>query len=162
MYHCCPYMYRRPCGFLSQEMWALKESSVSISRIRLGVKEGRMISQLSDYRWTAAGTDDTEYYSPRWRLFSSSVEAKCAIEMPSPSPNYSTSHRLPHPPLAAFRNRQRSIHLERILRCHSGRTWPYIPDCMRYCIRFCYYGARSEPVLVEIVPRGEMWYCAGS
>jgi hypothetical protein len=45
--------------------------------------------ELSDYRWTAASTDDTEYHSPRRRLYSSSVEAQCTIEMPSPSPNSS-------------------------------------------------------------------------
>ena len=42
---------------------------------------------LPDYRWTPS-TNGGEHDSPRRRLYSSSVEAQCAIEMPSPSPNY--------------------------------------------------------------------------
>jgi hypothetical protein len=54
-----------------------------------GSERGKDDKRLSGYLWTATSTDDTEYYSPRRRLYSSSGEAQCAIEMPLPSPNYS-------------------------------------------------------------------------
>ena len=44
--------------------------------------------QSSFYPWTAVTTDDKEYYFPRRCLHPSSVEAECAIEVQSPSPNY--------------------------------------------------------------------------
>ena len=54
-------------------------------------QRGKDDKPLSDYRWADANTDDTGYYSPRQRIYpsESSLEAQCAIEMPSPSPNYS-------------------------------------------------------------------------
>ena len=54
-----------------------------------GSERGKNDKRLSDYRWTAASTDDTEYHSPGRRLYSSSVEALCATEMPLSSPNSS-------------------------------------------------------------------------
>ena len=57
--------------------------------------------RLLDYRWTAASEDDTEYHSPRRRLYSS-VEAQCAIEMPSLSPNYSAYFDTTPPSTSGF------------------------------------------------------------
>jgi len=89
-------------------------SSEGIVRIDVphssGSERGKDDNRLSDYRWTPS-TDDinTEYHPPRRRIYSSSAEAQCAIEMPSPSPNYSryfdttppstsTLGRFPKPP----------------------------------------------------------------
>ena len=74
-----------------------------------GNERGNDNQRLSDYRWTALSPDDTEYDSPRRRPYTSSIEAQCAIEMPSPSLNYSyyfdttppftsTLGRFPKPP----------------------------------------------------------------
>ena len=70
---------------------------------------GNVNQQLSDYRWTAQSPDDTEYDLPRRRIYTSSTGAQRAIEVPSPSPNYSnyfdttppftfTLGRFPKPP----------------------------------------------------------------
>ena len=67
-----------------------------------GSERGKDDKRLSDYRWTAANTDDTEYYSTRRRLYSSSIEAQCAIETPSSSPNYSNYFDITPPSTSTF------------------------------------------------------------
>jgi len=73
---------------------------IDISR-STGSEQEKDDKRLLDYRWTAASTDDTEYYSPRQRLYSS-VEAQCAIEVSSPSPNYSTYFDTTPPSTSGF------------------------------------------------------------
>jgi len=73
---------------------------IDISRSAASERE-KDDKRLLDYRWTAASSDDTEYYSPRRRLYSS-VEAQCAIEMSSPSPNYSTYFDTTPPSTSTF------------------------------------------------------------
>ena len=74
-----------------------------------GSERGKDDKRLSDYRWTPSTDDINTEYHPRRRLYSSSAEAQCAIEMPSPSPNSSkyfdttppstsTFGRFPKPP----------------------------------------------------------------
>ena len=126
MYHCCPYVHRRPCSCLTHKTWALEDPSVSISGTWIGVpvNEERMISNC--LRIT---------HGPPWpqtikniilQIFTRrpqrhSTQQKCNLIIQ----NLSTPHRLQHPPpLARFRlgNRQSSTRLQRILRSHSGET----------------------------------------
>ena len=67
-----------------------------------GSDRGKDNKRLSDYRWTAPGNDDTEYDPPRRRLYPSSTEAHCAIEMPSPSPNFSEYFDMTPPPTSTL------------------------------------------------------------
>jgi len=67
-----------------------------------GSERGTDNKRVLDYRWTAPGTEDTEYDSPRRRLYPPSAEAQCAIEMPSPSPNLSKYFDTTPPPTSTL------------------------------------------------------------
>ena len=97
---------------LSDYRWTPSPDDTEI--VRLDVphstesEPGKDNRRLSDYRWTPS-PDDTEYDSERRRLYTSSTEVLCAIEVPSSSPNSSkyfdttppftsTLGRFPKPP----------------------------------------------------------------
>ena len=136
MYHCYPCgVHHRSCGCLSHETWALNESSTSMCRIRLAVTEGRMISNYGITNGLPR-EQTIQNITPQDDVFTHLLQRLTAQWKRHPHLriclHISTRHRLPHPPLAGFRNRRRGTRSQRILRCHSGANWPCIPGYV-YC-----------------------------